>query len=55
MKGSAASLTCIGMYSEEVKEVSEAAHGNKPRYLIPRKMKLTRNLKTNPRVKLLNK
>ena len=23
------SLTCIGMYSEEVKEVSEAAHGNK--------------------------
>ena len=25
MKGSAASLTCIDMYSEEVKEVSEAA------------------------------
>ena len=23
------SLTCIGIYSEEVKEVSEAAHGNK--------------------------
>ena len=49
MKGSAASLTCIGMDSEEVKEVSEA------RGLIPRKMKLTRNLKTNPRVKLLKK
>ena len=29
MKGSAASLTCIGMNSEEVKEVSEAAHGKK--------------------------
>ena len=45
MKGSAASLTCIDMYSEEVKEVSEAAM--ETRYLIPRK---TRNLKTNPRV-----